>query len=291
MTTLIDAIDGIRRNTAFSLAAAVIIFISSFVFGSFLLALLNMNAFASKIGDQVCIEAYLRNGTTDEKGEFLARAAATIEGVEDAKYIASAEAAARLASTDETAGMLLDMELMGFVPASLEIKVAEAKDVPVVAEALNNYMDVENVRHGDEITAETMRIISTTRKMCVALLALMGASSVVVIGAVSAMTVLSERENIRTLKLIGATNLFVAKPFLMEGALLGGASAFVAALALRFLYGTIVDSSTLGFSVLALVPVYPLMYIAGGSIVLAGALFGVGGSGLAVWFWARKEVA
>lgn len=287
METVIEAIQGICRNRIFSVIAGAVVFVSSLMLGVFIVSLLNVNAFIGNVGEQVVIEAYLRQGTTDEKGQFLARAAGTIKGVDTAKFIPSAEAAARLGGNEGTANLLSDMEIMGFVPSSIEVSVDDPKYIQLVANALLDYEGVESVRHGDDAAAKALVLASAVKQLCWILFVMLILSTIAVISAVTAMTVASERENIEVLKLLGAEDFFIMRPYIYEGAIVGGLGSFLAAFVLRVGYGSVATPSV---SVLSLVPAYPTVYLAGVMMIIFGVAFGGIGACAATKHFLKGEV-
>ncbi len=280
METIIEACQSIARNRVFSFIASVVVFAVSLMLGVFIISLLNVNAFIDKVGEQVVIEAYLKQGTSPEKGKFLAKAAGTIQGVESSRFVPSSEAVERLGGNDGTANLLIDMDVLGFIPSSIEVNVDDAKYLPEVAGAIADYDGVENVRYGDDAAAKALMIASSVKKICLVLFVLLVISTIAVISAVSALSVASERGNIEVLRLIGANDNFIMRPYIYEGMIIGGIGAIASIIALRIGYDSVVTSD---ISILAPLPAFPSLYIASAFMLI----FGMGFGGIGSWAAAK----
>ncbi len=285
-----DALTRIKRNPFTSASAIIIISAASLIFGIFAVLLMNLNEFSRTVGEQVYLEAYLKSGTSPEKGQFLADAATRIEGVERARYVSNSEAVERLAETDAAVEMLSDMELLGLVPSSIEIYVTSPAAIDNVHAIVFGYEDVESIRYGGEVVARMAELIEAVKDFCKLLFIVLAACTICVIATAISISVFSEKKNIRIMRLLGADNRFILKPFLAEGIIMGAAGGAISFFLLRLFYGAAFLKTLFGVLTLSLLPAYPTVYLCGGIVILCGITLGAIGSVISVkYFLDRKS--
>ncbi|MGD2124397.1 MAG: hypothetical protein PVJ76_21900, partial [Gemmatimonadota bacterium] len=133
----------------------------------------------------------------------------------------------------EVAEVSADLETNPF-PASLEIRFLRggrtSESVEAVAQAAARYAFVEEVRYGREWVE---RLFLLRRIGGVSAMILGGAFALVatlIIGTAIRIAIFARREEIQIMRLVGARNSFVHRPFLLEGAatgFLGGLLALI----------------------------------------------------------------
>jgi cell division transport system permease protein len=182
-----------------------------------------------------------------------------------------------LARAREELGEFKDVFEAGFLPASLEVRMREGfrdpRAVLVVADFVRTLPYVEDVRYGADWIEKLHRIRNIAAATGVVLGIAFAAVAIIIISASIRMTVLARAKEIGIMRLVGATDAFVRRPFLIDGftkGVLGGV------LALAFTWGA---HSVVSRSFLQTDFFPPLLMAAG---VAAGALLGTGVSSLSV---------
>jgi cell division transport system permease protein len=145
--------------------------------------------------------------------------------------------------------------------------------VRAVADRIQSYDFVDDVRFGEEWVAKLYRVRTVASVVGLALGGAFALVAIIIIGATIRMAVLARSREISIMRLVGATDGFIRLPFLLEGlakGILGG----LAALLLTWLASSLVDKyfiETVFFdSSLALLG------------IAAGALIGLLGSAVSV---------
>lgn len=209
-----------------------------FLVGASCLLTLNVHRIVRGVEDQLTIQAYLR----DPAGlEELARDVATYPHVTDVRTVTPEQALdvlrSRLGSRAQVVTLVGDNPL----PASLEIRVDRAASVALVARRLMTLDQIDDVVYAGELAQRLARFSSFMARFFTALLILSLAGGALVIFNTSRMAVYSRREEIRVMLQVGATQTFVALPFVLQGAILGLAGALLASLALLGTYRTVAN--------------------------------------------------
>ena len=164
------------------------------------------------------------------------------------------------------------------LPASTDIRLRPGHRDPAtvrrVAARVRRYDFVEDVRFGEEWVTRLHQLRNIAGATGVVLGLAFATVAVIVIGATIRMTVLARSKEIAIMRLVGATDGFIRRPFLIEGFLKGVVGG---ALALLLTWGaTQLIESYLRFDTVFFEP-----GLAAGGIAF-GALIGLVGTALSV---------
>jgi len=162
-----------------------------------------------------------------------------------------------------------------FLPGSVELRLREGmRDPATVAELsrrLQTYPVVEEVRYGREWVEKLYRIRNIAALVGSVLGSVFALVAVIIIGSTIRMAILARAREIEIMRLVGATNMFVRLPYLIDGTLKGLLGGI---LAVSMSWGTTV---VLGRTLMQTQFFAPEQIVAG---IAAGGLLGLLGS----WF-------
>ncbi len=256
--------------SVFSLAVAFV------CLGAALLVVTNLRAAENRWAHAGRASVYLKDGASQEDVDALRGAVMLVPGVTGARYVSSGDARKQFGSDTDSRGDLAALPTEAF-PASIEIDVAaEMPDVDLAAMIgkLKELPSVDDVETYKSWTEKLARLVRGGVAASALLAVVVFASVLAVIGSTMRLVLQRRRMEIEVLKLVGATDGFVRKPFVVEGTVQGalGAASAVGLLAVLFL----VVRGRLDEDLAALVGVEPSFLpwqVAGGMVVL-GALLG-----------------
>ncbi len=272
-----EALGAVRRAPGLAALSAMSIALSLFVVGTFGLVAYNVSVTLSTVERRVEIVAYLRDDITASQLEILQNDVRSFPEVKDVIHVSKFEAMRNaMQQLEEFRDVFADLDVNP-LPASIEIQLnPEYRDptsVGRVAELIEIYPFVEDVRYGREWVDKIYQL----RRLGGAVAAILGAAfaivAILIIGTTVRMAVLARREEIVIMRLVGATDGFIRRPFLLEGFVTGLVGAV---LALLLTYGAFraVDVSLIDLQWL------PVTWVAAGT--LGGALLGLIASGAAL---------
>jgi cell division transport system permease protein len=277
-----EAVAAYRRAPALVLLSATSIGLSLFVLGTFALVTYNVDVTLRAIERRVEVVAYLADDITSAQLELLQNDVRSFAEVENVTHVSKFEAMRdAMQQLQEFRDVFTDLE-MNPLPASIEVQMKpdfrDPESVGRVAELIGLYPFVEDVQYGREWVDKIFQL----RRLGGAVAAILGIAfavvAIMIIGTTVRMAVMARREEIIIMRLVGATDGFIRRPFLLEGfvtGLVGGV------LAILLTYGSflIVDGSLIDLEWL------PTTWSAFG--VLAGAFLGLGASAAAL----RRQMA
>jgi cell division transport system permease protein len=271
-----EAIAAFRRAPVLTGLSAAMVALALFVVGLFGLAAYNLRVALVQIEERVEVVAYLRDDATEEEIALAREELGELDEVDDVLFVSKDEAldrARRIPEFDD-AFTRLDVNPL---PASLEIRLSEGErtreGVDTVTGLVGSYPFVEEVEFGREWVERLFAL----RRIAGVAAGVMGAAfalvAALIIGTALKIAIFARRDEIYVMRLVGARDGFIRRPFLLEGAfagLLGG----VLALLLTWLLFRLVHTYLFEIAWL------PPTWAAGG--VVSGAVFGVLASGFAV---------
>ncbi len=276
------ALEAMARGPYVALVGTATVFVALLAIGVLAAALGGAERLLSAWAGEVRVSAYLAPGADLEAARAAAAAAAPGRAV---VAVTAAEQLRRLAAELGEQGRVLEGVGPGVLPDAVEvaapgIALAEAR---ALAARLRAVPGVEEVDYGTAWLEGLERFVSRARAAAWLVFAVLAAASAVLVSNTLRLAVFARREEIEIMKLVGATDRFVAAPFLLEGLFQGLAGGGLAAAAL--LAGNAALLPWLRAAVPAAGPLaagdmVPAALL--GALVLGGAAVGLLGSALSV---------
>lgn len=233
-----EVILAFRRAPLMAILGVVTIGFSLFAFGLFGLVALNIRTALREVEDRVEIRAFLVEGARDTQVEALMRRLQADPAVATVGYVSPDSALTRARAELAEFRDVLDG---AFLPGSVELRLREGRRDPETVAALSRrlqtYAVVEDVRYGREWVEKLYRIRNIAALVGTVLGSVFALVAVIIIGSTIRMAILARTREIEIMRLVGATNMFVRLPYLIDGALKGLLGGILAAI---LSYGTTV---------------------------------------------------
>jgi cell division transport system permease protein len=231
MTAFRAAIVAFSRAPLLSALSVTTIAFSLFAFGLFGLVALNIRNALLRVEERVEIRAFVADKTTVEQLSVASDDIAKFPEVLKVDVVSQEQALER---ARKELGEFKDVFESQFLPASLDVKLRPGFRDPAtlrkVVDRIREYDFVDDVRYGEEWITQLYRLRNIAGVAGAALGLAFAAVAVIIIGATIRMAVLARSREISIMRLVGATDGFIRRPFLIEGSIkgvLGGALALV----------------------------------------------------------------
>ena len=275
-----EAMIGFRRAPLLSALSVTTIGFSLFAFGLFSLVAHNIRQTLRDVESRVEIRAFISEGSSVEPVADAMGVIGNYKEVLRVEYVSPEQALER---ARKEMGEFQDVFEGNFLPGSLDIRLREGYRDPAtvkrIADTLRTFTFIDDVRYGEEWVDKLYRIRNVAAAAGVVLGLAFAGVAVIIIGATIRMAVLARSREISIMRLVGATDGFIRRPFLIEGffkGILGGAVA---------LFGTWLASTLISRAFIA-TAFFPASVAALG--VVGGAVIGVLGSAISVGRHLRK---
>lgn len=217
-----EALTASRRAPLLSVLSVVTIAFSLFAFGLFGLAAINIRKALEQVEERVEVRGFVAQGTDIESVAAAIKDIGEFPEVARVNYVSEEQALVR---ARREMGEFADVFESGVLPASIEVHlrsgVGTPENVKSVAERMRTYQFIDDVRYGEEWVEKLHRLRNIATVAGIALGLAFAAVAVIIIGATIRMAVLARAEEISIMRLVGATDMFIRLPFLVDGLVKG----------------------------------------------------------------------
>ena len=217
-----EALTASRRAPLLSALGIVTIAFSLFAFGLFGLVAINIRRALEQVEERVEVRAFLSDSTEIESVAAAMKDIGEFPEVARVDYLSKEQALER---ARKEMGEFADVFEAGVLPASIEVHLRAGMRSPVIvksiADRIRTYHFVDDVRYGEEWVEKLYRLRTIATVAGIALGVAFAAVAVIIIGATIRMTVLARAKEISIMRLVGATDMFIRLPFLIDGLVKG----------------------------------------------------------------------
>ncbi len=227
-----EALLAFRRWPALSALSVTTIAFALFVASLYGLVALNLHRTLQSIEERVEVVLYVIRGTPVEVVTLALGDIQAFPEVASATYITADDALQRAQSElVEFQGIFSEFETNP-LPASIEVRLAPgfrgSANVRGVADRLRGFQFAEDVQFGDDWVAKLDRLRNIGAVVGLMIGGAFAMASIIIIGTTIRMAVLHRSNEISIMSLVGATDGFIRRPFLLEGCLKGALGGLVA---------------------------------------------------------------
>ena len=245
-----QAVKSMAANGWMTVAAVLTITISLFLCTVFWLLLLNLDANATAVEDDIRVMVYL---DTDIQSEL------------------------QRGAIEEQLENLSGVAVLEFIPREEGLAALEER-FDYIAAASAEIEGVEEVVYGQGTVERLITLTATLRQAGFAVMALLAIAAVVLIALSTRLTIMARRKEIMIMKWVGATNAFIRWPFFLEGLLLGLIGAALALGLVLLTYSNSIDYLRQTISFIELLPLSEIWLQTLCFTLAAGLLLGAIGS-------------
>ena len=288
-----DAIHGVFRNFSLSLASISCITITLVVVAFSLVLSYNVENFSESIRKDVTVVVFLKGDTTSEDEEKIKKELESIDNIDDSTIVfkSKTESANELKNDNNIFATTVDSWTPETNPLldSYMFKVVEIEDIDKTVKDVKNLSftkdKINNINYGEDIVQQLIVVFNVIEKVCiVAVVALVLVSSFLITNTIK-LAIYSRKREIEIMRLVGASNISIKVPFIIEGLFIGILGSIVPILMIIFGYSSLYDffgGELFGSALATLVSPVPFVYYISGILALLGIVVGMIGSYLAV---------
>ena len=195
-------------------------------FGVFFLLYFNLKSVTGSLQDEIEVMVYLHNEVSREQRLALQRNLEQREGVANLEFISQQQALEDFHRQFPDESSLLEGLGENPLPASFVLRIAPAfhatDSLGVLVDQVKEVPGVEHVRYSRE-WVETLSILVRYIELGAVMVGgILALATVTIFVNTIRLSLYARKEEIEILRLIGATGTFIATPYLLEGAILGG---------------------------------------------------------------------
>ena len=289
-----QGLKNIRRNLLFSLASMGTIIACLFIFGLFYAVIVNFRSAIKNVEGNISISVFFNDGITEQQIDMIKEQIRTRTEVDTIDYISAEEAWKSFSEKNyddpEAARETFGQDNPLANSASFKITLKDVSKQADFVQFLNGIDGVRKVRNS-EYTADSVAAINAfVGYASVAIIGILFLVSIFLISNTITIGISVRKEEIKIMKLIGATNGFVRAPFIVEGVVLGLIGSIIPVVLLYYLYDMVINYVAGRFTILktlfAFVPAGQLFKTLAPASILIGLGIGFFGS----WLTTKKHL-
>ena len=232
LRVLMFSLNKLKQNPVGTLLTALVIGITLALPASLHMLVRNVSQLSYSWEGALQTSLYLKEGVTQERGVALSHELAERDGVARTHYISREEALQEFRKTSGF-GQALDLIESNPLPAVITVtpkKSQTQEQVSALVAELAKLPEVEQAKLDQKWLERLYAILDIVQRGVLVVAALLGLAVIVTVGNTIRLDIQSRREEIEVMKLIGASDSFIRRPFLYAGFWLGLAGGLIALL-------------------------------------------------------------
>lgn len=223
------AFKNIRRSPYQALSAVLIVSLTMFVLAVFALATLGSHVILRNFETKPQIIAYLKDSHTQEQIVQLLSQITSTKGVKKAVYVSKDDALNIYKESVNNDPLLLGtvtdwgIVTADILPASIEITAENPQAFEYISQQLEKTDIISTTPNGQkeidfpkDVITQLTKWTNAIRSAGMILVGALAVISIFTISLIISLKISTRRQEIKTLRLMGANNLFIIKPYLQE---------------------------------------------------------------------------
>ncbi len=281
-----DAFKSVVRNFSLSLASISCITITLIIVALAIIASFNVDNFTKEIEKDMTIVVFMDNESTDDNIKDAETRIKKLSNVEKYTYQSKVDVKEQMQSESDVFKAVLDEwdEDESPLKDTLQIKVKDVTKIKDTANKIKNMDHVSVVRYGEGYVDKMVTAFSSIEKVTYGIVVALIVVTIFLIINTIKLTISARHREIEIMRVVGASNLSIKIPFIIEGMILGLFGSIVPVLVTTYGYLAFYKhfDGYLFSELIKLITPEPFIYQTSLIVIVIGVLVGMVGSASAV---------
>ena len=283
-----DSIKSVFRNFSLSIASISCITITLIVVAISIVLSYNVNNFTNIIEKNVTMVIFLDMDITEDKIQEIEKKLKSINNVDvkTVKFIDKMEIADDMMESSDVLKSVMENYTREDSPLqdTFQLKVKDIDKIDKTAKAISKIDGVNLVKYGEEMVKKLVKAFDVVRKGCIYIVIALILVTAFLIANTIKITIFSRKREIEIMRLVGASNINIKIPFILEGLLLGLLGAIIPVVLTVIGYNAIYDhfNGVMFSQFIKLIKPEPFVYYISLTLIGIGMVVGMIGSARAV---------
>lgn len=282
-----DAVKSVIRNFSLSLASISCIAITLIIVAFSIVISYNVENFTESIRKDVTMVIFLDKTTTEADYARIESEIRRTGNIEKLTFKSKKDAAEEASKWDDVLKTIINgwSDETNPLLDSFEIKI---KDLDIISETANQISKIDKVStvdYGKETVEQLVIIFDVVKKVSIgAVISLIIVTAFLITNTIK-LAIYSRRREIEIMRLVGASNISIKIPFVIEGLFLGFIGSIIPIIITIYGYTSLYnffDGKLMGVNFITLIKPTPFIFLASLLLMLIGILVGMFGSWRAV---------
>ncbi len=281
-----DAVKSVIRNFSLSLASISCITITLIIVAVAIIASLNVQNFTEAIEKDMTIVVFVENDSNEDDVKEIEKEIKKISNVEKYTYQSKQDVKAKMQEESEVFNTVLNNwdEEESPLKDTFQVKVKRIERIKQTAEKIEKIDNVSVVRYGEGMVDKMVSAFSSVEKVTYGIVIALILVTIFLIVNTIKLTISARRREIGIMRLVGASNITIKIPFIIEGMILGLFGSIVPVLIVTYGYLAFYKhfDGYLYSKLIQLIKPEPFIYQVSLVVIGIGILVGMVGSARAV---------
>jgi len=271
------------RNGIATLASFITVTCCLFLFGIFLLFIMNLNYVSRQIEEQCEIQVYMTAESGNEELKNAYNKILGIKNVLDASFETKDQAFSNFKEMlGESASVLEGLEGKDFLRGSIKVSLKDIRKAEDVVKEIKKIPGIAEIKNRQDIIKKVVSFTEIVRNGSLIAMLILLIIAVFIIQNTIKLSVYAREKELHIMKFVGATDRFIKMPFVFEGIMIGTLGFIVSFVAIILGYGPAISSLSQLIELFNFIPLEECIHVIGVSMAVFGILMGAFGSGLSV---------
>lgn len=207
----------IRRSPYQAFAAIMIMMVTFFAVSVFTFLILGSSKVIDYFESIPRVTAFFKDNAKQADIDALKAQLLATGKIDAIKFVSKQDALAIYKNQHKSDPLLLDLVSADILPASFEIATKKLEDLPQISSQLKSSPIVDTVTFYSDVVPRLLAWAHAIRTIGTALIVILAIISVLIMTVIIGLKVSQKREEIEIMRLIGATKLYISRPFILEG--------------------------------------------------------------------------
>ncbi|MFA5602739.1 MAG: permease-like cell division protein FtsX [Bacilli bacterium] len=281
-----DALKSVIRNFSLSLASISCITITLVVVALSIILSYNVNNFSNIIKKDVTIVVFIENDATDQQIAGLENTIKNDKNVDSYKFYSKSEVAEEIMQHSDIYKTIMEEWNDKTNPLYDEfwVKVKDIEIIDQTAQKIKDIKIVKTVEYGETIINKLLSTFKVIQNISYILVISLLIVTAFLISNTIKLTIHARRKEISIMRLVGASNMTIRLPFVIEGLFLGILGSIIPIIITIYGYYVVYNyyGGQLFSPLIRLISPEPFVYIIALILLGIGVIVGMGGSYKAV---------
>lgn len=283
-----DSFKSVFRNFSLSIASISCITITLIVVAISIVLSFNVNNFTNIIEKNVTLVVFVDLDVDETRMEDIKNQIINIDNVDKdtVKYIDKMTIADDMMESSDILKNVMSDYTREDSPLqdTFQLKVEDIEKIDKTAKQISKIEGIDIVKYGEEMVEKLITVFDVIRKGCIYIVIALILVTAFLITNTIKITIFSRKKEIEIMRLVGASNINIKIPFILEGLLLGTLGSIIPIALTIIGYNTVYDHfNGIVFSpLIKLVKPEPFVYFISLILLAIGMIVGMIGSSRAV---------
>ncbi len=281
-----DSFRSVFRNFSLSMASISSITITLLVVSISMILSYNVNNFAVLVEKDVTIVAFIDNEATDEEIVNIEQEINKMTNVETYEFQSKEDITDDMMKSSDIFKNIMGSWSLDENPIqnTFLIKVINIEEIGETANKIKGLPNISVVKYGEGMVEQLIKIFQIVEKVSVVVVVSLILVTAFLISNTIKITIFSRRTEIGIMRLVGASNINIKIPFILEGLILGLIGSIVPIIITTYGYTSFYNNfdGQLFSPFIKLIKPNPFIYFISSILILIGIIVGMFGSWRAV---------